>query len=172
MQGNAQTSSSNDTSQTIGDASSATNGTAVLSKATSAMVDAATQATVATSQANEETAYVAEWGARIDAYLAGSPLEGYGETFAKAAYEYGVDPRWSPAISMIESSKGACCFASHNAWGWGSTGWSDWDTAIYAHVEGLSESYGSTISESAAQKYCPPTWNSWYSNVSSEMDKI
>ncbi|MBR2804014.1 MAG: hypothetical protein IKE20_02565, partial [Eggerthellaceae bacterium] len=83
-------------------------------------------------------AFVAEWSARIDAYLAGSPLSGYGTTFAEAAWENGIDPRWSPAISNTESGKGSACFLPHNAWGWGSSAWGDWDTAIRAHVAGLA----------------------------------
>ena len=46
------------------------------------------------------------------------PLSGHGETFAEAAWEAGIDPRWSPAISNTESTKGRVCFKSHNAWGW------------------------------------------------------
>ena len=37
-----------------------------------------------------------------------------------------VDPRFSPAISAVESSKGLYCFRSHNAWGWGSSSWNTW----------------------------------------------
>ena len=55
-------------------------------------------------------AFVSEWTSRIKAYLAGSPLAGQGATFAEAAWSNGVDPRWSPAISNTESSKGAHCF--------------------------------------------------------------
>lgn len=122
--------------------------------------------------ASDKVDFAMEWQPRIDAYLAGSPLSGYGIVFASAAYDCGVDPRWSPAISCIESGKGSVCFRSHNAWGWGGSGWSDWNTAIYAHVSGLASGYGCTISEAAAQKYCPPTWQSWYSGVSGEMAKI
>ncbi len=64
--------------------------------------------------------YYEEAIARIDAYLAGSPLEGQGVTFATAAWNNGVDPRWSPAISNTESSKGLYCSGSCNAWGWAS----------------------------------------------------
>lgn len=117
-------------------------------------------------------AFVDEWGSRIDAYLAGSPLAGHGRTFAEAAWENGVDPRWSPAISNTESSKGACCFRSCNAWGWGGSGWPDWDTAIRAHVAGLSSGYGYTISMTAAQKYCPPTASHWYSATLAQMQLI
>ena len=121
---------------------------------------------------SERDAFVAKWTPRINAYLAGSPLGGHGQTFAEAAWDYNVDPRWSPAISCIESSKGAICFRSHNAWGWGNASWSDWDTAIRSHVAGLSAGYGYTISTSAAQKYCPPTWQAWYSSVLSQMNCI
>lgn len=115
---------------------------------------------------------VDSWAARIDAYLAGSPLAGQGRTFAEAALRYGVDPRWSPAISCIESSKGAACFKPHNAWGWGSCSWGSWEEAINAHVAGLASGYGYTISLSAAKKYCPPNYSFWYSCVSSEMASI
>lgn len=120
----------------------------------------------------EKQNFIDEWTPRLNRYLSGSPLSGYGETFATAAYEYGIDPRYSAAISCIESGKGAHCFRAHNAWGWGSSGWSSWEEAIYAHAHGLAAGYGYTVSQSAAQKYCPPNWSSWYSNVSSEMSKI
>ena len=117
-------------------------------------------------------AFIAEWTSRIDAYLAGSSLAGYGAAFATAAWEYGVDPRWSPAISNTESSKGANCFASHNAWGWGSSSWSTWEEAIDAHVANLAKNYGYTISYANAKKYCPPSYDSWFKNTLSEMKKI
>ncbi len=117
-------------------------------------------------------AFISEWTARIDAYLAGSPLAGQGVNFAKAAWTYGVDPRWSPAISSIESSKGANCFRSYNAWGWGTSSWSSWEEAIDAHVSGLARVYGSTLTLSAAQKYCPSNYQSWYSKVLAQMNMI
>lgn len=124
------------------------------------------------SEASDRNSFVSKWTPRIDAYLAGSPLSGYGKTFAEAAWDYGVDPRWSPAISCVESSKGAVCFLPHNAWGWGSSSWDDWDTAIRSHVAGLAAGYGYTISVEAAKKYCPPTWEDWYSSVLAEMNSI
>ena len=116
--------------------------------------------------------YYEEAIARIDAYLAGSTLSGYGRVFAQAALAYGVDPRWSPAISNTESTKGANCFLPHNAWGWGSTGWSSWEEAINAHVAGLAKGYGYTISYSNAQKYCPPNYDNWFRDTLREMSKI
>ncbi len=116
--------------------------------------------------------YISTWAARIDAFNAGWPLAGYGRTFAEAAYDYGVDPRWSPAIARLESSSGTYCFASHNAWGWGDVDWPDWDTAIRSHVRGLASGYGYTLTWDAAQTYCPPNASYWYSVVSSCMYEI
>ena len=120
----------------------------------------------------DKETFVNEWAGRIDNYLSGSPLAGQGKTFASAAWDYGVDPRWSPAISNTESSKGLYCFKSHNAWGWGSSSWSSWEEAINAHVKGLAAGYGYTISISAAKKYCPPNWQHWYTSTSAQMNKI
>jgi hypothetical protein len=124
------------------------------------------------SEQASKKAFVLQWATRIDAYLDGSPLAGQGETFALAAYTYGVDPRWSPAISTIESSKGAICSAQYNAWGWSGGSWSSWDEAIEAHVAGLAASYGAQNTLEAAKKYCPPSYENWYATVESEMAKI
>lgn len=121
---------------------------------------------------SDKASFVGEWGSRIDAYLSGSPLSGYGSTFAEAAWEYGVDPRFSPAISCIESGKGTYCFHDHNAWGWGSIDWDSWEEAIFSHVRGLSRGYGYTVTVEGAQKYCPPNWEFWYNNVSAQMTLI
>ncbi len=118
-------------------------------------------------------AFISEWSERIDAYLYGSPLYGYGAIFAEAAWEYGVDPRFSPAIANTESTKGRYCFASYNAWGWMSgLSWNSWEEAIWDHVAGLADGYGYTISEWAAAKYCPPTWEDWYSQTLYQMTLI
>ncbi len=117
-------------------------------------------------------AFIAEWTSRINNYLDGSPLAGYGATFAEAAWENGVDPRWSPAISNTESTKGRNCFSWHNAWGWTGGSWPSWDSAIRAHVKGLAEVYGFTISFSNAQRYCPPNYANWYRDTLNEMAKI
>lgn len=116
--------------------------------------------------------FIDTWAPRIDAYLAGSPMAGQGKAYAKAAWTYGIDPRFSPAISAVESSKGAYCFKPHNAWGWGSVSWGSWEDAINGHVAGLARGYGYTVSPSAAKKYCPPTWQDWYNKVSYQMSLI
>lgn len=112
------------------------------------------------------------WAARIDAYLAGSPLAGQGYTFASAALNCGIDPRFSPAIACTESGKGRYCFLPHNAWGWGSASWGSWEEAINAHVSGLARLYGSTVTVEGAKMYCPPNWQHWYNMVSSQMALI
>lgn len=119
-----------------------------------------------------KTAFLQEWSARIDAYLAGSPLAGQGATFAEAAWENGVDPRWSPAISNTESSKGAACFNPHNAWGWGNSSWSSWEDAINAHVKGLADGYGYSLTYAAAAKYCPPNTQHWFTKTLDQMKLI
>jgi hypothetical protein len=114
-------------------------------------------------------AFVEEWTVRIDSYLSGSALAGYGYAFAEAAWDNGVDPRWSPAISATESGRGSVCFLPCNAWGWGESSWGDWDSAIRAHVAGLANGYGYSITYSAASVYCPPNTDFWYSNTFDQM---
>lgn len=121
---------------------------------------------------DDRSVFIAEWGARIDAYLGYSPLGGYGSVFAAAAWDYGIDPRFSPAISCVESGKGAVCFLPYNAWGWGSSVWSSWEEAIYAHVAGLSRGYGYTVTYEGACRYCPPTADLWYEMVVAQMSLI
>jgi len=121
---------------------------------------------------SDKQQFVNSWASRIDAYLAGSPLAGQGRTFAEAAWEYGVDPRWSPAIATVESGKGSNCSKSYNAWGWGNSGFSNWNSAIWTHVSGLARCYGSTLTLSAAKKYCPPNYSYWYNRVLAEMNSI
>ncbi len=122
--------------------------------------------------ATDESSFVNSWAARIDSYLDGSPLAGQGRAFAQAAWNYGVDPRWSPAIAYLESSLGAYCFLPHNAWGWGAESWGSWEEAIDAHVRGLARGYGYTISWEAACKYCPPNAEHWYNVVLAQMNSI
>ena len=123
-------------------------------------------------------AFVAEWSQRIDAYLAGSELSGYGEVFAEAAWNNGVDPRWSPAISNTESGKGKACIRPFNAWGWGAADsdprglakeWASWETAVRDHVAGLARVYGYSITPEAARIYCPPNYANWYTDTLNQM---
>lgn len=118
---------------------------------------------------------VDSWAARIDAYLSsyGAPLAGHGATFAQAAAEYGVDPRISPAISIIESGGGKVCFLPHNCWGWGTASWPDWDSAIRGHISGFASIYGSTLTREGAVAYASmDEWEMWYNLLQAEMASI
>ena len=117
-------------------------------------------------------AFVSTWAERIDAFNAGYPLEGYGATFAEAAYDCGVDPRFAPAIARVESGSGANCTYSCNAWGWGSSSWGDWDTAIWEYTAALGAAYGSTLSYEAALSYNEVTPDAWYAEVEASMYQI
>lgn len=128
-----------------------------------------------------EEKFIEVWAPRIDAYFAEAPLAGQGKTFAKAAWANHVDPRFSPAISNIESSKGRICIRPYNAWGWGAADsdpyglaseWGSWEEAINAHVKGLARGYGYTISEGGAQSYCPGNWEEWYATTVAQMNSI
>lgn len=117
-------------------------------------------------------AFIEEWTARIDAYLAGTPLAGYGVNFATAAWDNSVDPRWSPAISNTESSNGLHCFLPFNAWGWGDRSWNSWEEAIADHVAGLAAGYGYSLTLANAYQYCPPNYINWYYNTLGQMSLI
>ena len=135
--------------------------------------DAALAAEIDWNMSKEE--FIANWAPRVDAYLAGSPLEGYGQNFAEAAWNTGADVRFSPAISCIESGKGQICFRPHNAWGWMGHSFDSWEDAIPQHVSYLCSSiYGTNgyLTRSFASTYCPPTADSWYNKVKAEMRKI
>ena len=122
----------------------------------------------------DKSAFVAEWAPRIDAYLAGSPTAGLGTAYASAAWDYSVDPRWAPAISAIESSKGANCFRPYNAWGFFNKppNFTSWEDGINRVERSLGRTYGGYLTYDAAEMYCPSDPGGWYNNVSSEMAKI
>lgn len=121
---------------------------------------------------DEEQTFIEVWGERIDAFNAGYPLAGYGQTFAAAAYAYGVDPRYAPAIALVESGSGSNCTYSCNAWGWGARSWSDWDSAIWDYTGELYAGYGHTLSYSAALRYNELNPDGWYAEVESAMYQI
>ncbi len=139
----------------------------------------AEEAAAAEAAEAEYEEYVSSWADRLDTYLSGTALEGYGRNFAEAAISCGIDPRLAVAISTVESSTGSVCFLSHNAWGWGSYSWDTWEDAIADYVSQLAANYSSlmtegeyglTVTTSMASVYCAT--GSWYSNVTSVMSQI
>jgi len=126
----------------------------------------------APAEPDEREVFVSTWAERIDAFNAGYPLEGYGRTFAEAAYDYGVDPRLSPAIARVESGSGANCTYSCNAWGWGSSSWGDWGTAIWEQMGAFASAYGTTLSYDVAMRYNELDPDGWYAEVEGSMYQI
>ena len=144
--------------------------------AAAAEAETSTGETVSSSNVgwdSDKAAFVNEWAPRIDAYLSGSPMEGTGKYYAAAAWDNGVDPRWAPAISYVESSVGAVCFRSYNAWGYGSKSFSSWEEGINTVVGALGGSlYGGYLTREAAATYCPPNSENWYSTCAEQMAMI
>lgn len=128
---------------------------------------------------DDRDAFVDAWAPRIDAYLAGRPLAGQGRAFAEAAWDAGIDPRWSAATSMIESGGGAACFAAYNAYGWlARGGFSSWEEGVRAHATYLRGTYGTSFTPAAAALYLvgdPSALaesNEYYLSVMGEIAKI
>ena len=117
--------------------------------------------------------FVDKWAVRIDKYLEGTPTAGNGKFYAQYAWDFGVDPRWAPAISNTESSRGYNCFRPFNAWGFGQYDFTSWEEGIKQVISTLSSSlYGSYLTKKAASIYCPPTWQDWYKHTADEMARI
>lgn len=144
---------------------------AALARQASAKADAELAAQIDWTMGKDE--FISHWGKRINDYLEGSPLAGYGELFAESAWSVGADPRLSPAISCIESSKARVCFLPFNCWGWLGHSFSSWEEAIPAHVAYIaSDIYPAPyLSYEFATIYCVPP-DDWYANVGSEMRRI
>jgi len=116
---------------------------------------AAAQSTITGAYATDDRSVA------IDAFLAGTPMDGCGSTFVAAADAYGLDARLLPAISRVESGNGANCFLPYNGWGYGHYSWSSWDEAIWAVAAGVSRGYGSDATpESMEGVYCAAPWGS------------
>lgn len=117
--------------------------------------------------------FVNQWAPRIDSYLSGSPMAGTGKYYAAAAWDSGVDPRWAPAISYVESGKGASCYRSHNAWGYGGYSFDSWQEGINRIVGALGSSmYGGYLTREAASTYCPTNADHWYNTCAEQMAQI
>lgn len=125
------------------------------------------------SKSKKDYKYVSYWTDRIDRYLKGSKTSGCGKYYALAAWKYGVDPKWAPAISCVESGKGSAYIpGTYNIWGWGCGSiklGDSWKEAIDRYVSKLKDGYGSKLTMSAATKYCG---SYWYYLVSNEMSNI
>ena len=134
----------------------------------------------------DEEAFVAKWGAVIDAYyaeLGNVPLGGYGEYMAREAYKWKIDPRLCAAVSFTESGGGVACIRHCNAWGWGAADsdpynlaseWGSWEEAITAWHTGMAtNSFGlgsaGAIDELGGMYASAPHWTA---NVVTAMERM
>lgn len=139
-----------------------------------------------------EDEFVQKWGTIIDAFFLAQevgeilPLQGFGTTMARAAFQHKVDPRLCAAVSIVESSGGRFCIKAHNAWGWGAADcdpeglavqWDSFDEGIRAWHEGVSSSTGAFASSGClsdfAATYCSSsTWCESVLELMREMDSL
>lgn len=123
---------------------------------------------------------ISRWTHALNRYLVGTPLEGRGEAFARAAFHSGIDPRLSVAISQIESQRGRYTpkNSPYNYWGYTSVHggyriFSGPEEAISEHAAYIARVYGKNATpEAISRKYCPPNWKYWQQVVRLNMEKI
>ena len=109
---------------------------------------------------------IKKWAKLIDAFLEGRPLAGQGQKFAEAAAKYGIDPRLSPSMSVIESGGGQVLCAPYNAWGVTANGtpgiwasYSSWEDAIDHHAKLVSgPPYHIPFTREDAATYCDESY--------------
>jgi len=95
--------------------------------------------------------------ARIDSYLAGSPMAGLGEAIVTRCEAYSINPYLVPAIAEAESSRGMACFASHNAWGMiGAGGFDSFESAIDYWCEMVNTHWPGVQNAYQMAGYCVP----------------
>jgi len=107
-----------------------------------------------------------------------SPLAGEAETFVKVADEYGLDWRFLPAISGVESLFGnRVAPNTYNPFGWGGgyIEFKSWSEAIETVGKTLGErGQKASIStpEEWAPTYCPPNAKNWSRGVRYFMNEL
>ena len=137
-----------------------------------------------------ESAFVGEWGKRINNWYrtrwAGSPLEGHGETYARAAYRVKFDPRFLPAVSGVEQSGGLVeSGLNGNYYGWAvfnsgigemATAANGIDNFIYYMLSDEAVFMGKPIYqntwEELSEHWAWPNWQGWQSKVAGYMSEI
>jgi len=68
--------------------------------------------------------------AKIEYYLRGSPLRGYGPLMVSEGERTGVNPYLCAAVAEAESSLAHNCFHPCNAWGMGQESYGSWEQGI------------------------------------------
>ncbi|TEU01758.1 hypothetical protein E3I18_02305 [Candidatus Woesebacteria bacterium] len=106
-----------------------------------------------------------------------SPLADYAPVFIETADKYGLDWRFVPAITGVESTFGKRIPTnSYNAYGWanGAYYFDSWEDSIEVVSKALREKYydrGATSISKIARRYAPPS-QTWGWKVRYFMDKI
>jgi hypothetical protein len=106
-----------------------------------------------------------------------SPLTEYAPVFIETADKYGLDWRFVPAITGVESTFGKRIpVNSYNAYGWanGAYYFDSWEDSIEVVSKALREKYydrGATSISKIARRYAPPS-STWGWKVRYFMDKI
>lgn len=111
---------------------------------------------------------------RIRAFYSrwGAPMAANADYIVQTSNLFGLDFRLIPAISIVESSGGKFCFRPYNAFGWGKTGFSSYNDAIYTVAKGLRNGYGTDNPYAIAPSYNPVTPDAWASKVAGLMGQI
>ncbi len=84
----------------------------------------------------------ADMVARIDRFLAGSPMAGLGAVIVENAERTGVEPRLCPAIAYAESSLGRQNCGSFNPFGMIGFSFGSWEQAIESFHDNVLARWG------------------------------
>jgi len=111
--------------------------------------------------------------ARIDAFLGNSPMRGLGEVMMQNAERTGVWVMLAPAQAYAESSLGAACCYSYQAWGMYGVHPSSWEDAIARYFNNIVAHWGpvQNAHELVNPDYCEPS-EPYNSNVQGLAESI
>lgn len=104
--------------------------------------------------------------AKIEYYLRGSPLSGYGDWMVTEGERTGVNPYLCPAVAEAESSLGRALCGSYNAWGMLGCGFSSWQHGITRWFDNCILHWGAAQHATEMRGYCVPD-HPWMENCES-----
>jgi len=115
--------------------------------------------------ANEHKRIHDEKVAKIEYYLRGSPLAGYGDWMVTEGERTDVNPFLCPAVAEAESSLGRALCGSCNAWGMLGCSFSSWQNGITRWFDNINVHWGRGVTSSYQLRgYCVPD-SPWDYNV-------
>lgn len=106
-----------------------------------------------------------------------SPMVSQAETYIEVADTYGLDWKFLPAISGVESGFGAVLLGgSYNPFGWGGgyIYFDSWEDGIETVGSQLAERFpeGTRTPEAIGPTYCPPNTAYWIAGVNQFMSEL